>query len=65
MNYDDADPKDFQDQAAGFLYRRQDETRGRLDTGDYGAASVTPGYVERAVAEHFDGRLVRFAHHAC
>ncbi len=64
MNYDDADPKDFESQADGFLYRRQNETRGRLDPGGYGAAFVTPGYVERAVAEHFDGRLVRFAHHA-
>ena len=64
MNYDDADPKDFETQADGFLYRRQNETRGRLDPGGYGAAFVTPGYVERAVAEHFDGRLVRFTYHA-
>jgi SAM-dependent methyltransferase len=64
MNYDDADPAGFERQADGFLYRRQNETRGRLDTSEYGAAFVSAEYVERAVAEHFDGRLVRFAYHA-
>ena len=64
MNYDDADPEDFERQADGFLYRQQNETRGRLDTNDYGAAFVSEEYVERVVAEHFDGRLIRFAHHA-
>jgi SAM-dependent methyltransferase len=64
MNYDDADPEDFERQADGFLYRQQNETRGRLDTNVYGAAFVSEQYVEGVVAEHFDGRLVRIAHHA-
>ncbi len=64
MSYDDADPRDFEGQADGFLYRQSNETRGRLATNDYGAAFVSPEYVERAVAEHFDGRLVCFVHHA-
>lgn len=64
MSYDDADPEDFECQADGFLYRQQNETRGRLDTNEYGAAFVSEEFVERVVADHFDGRLVRFAHHA-
>lgn len=47
--------------ADGFLYRQQNETRGRLDTTHYGAAFVSEEYVRRAVAEHFDGRLVHSA----
>jgi SAM-dependent methyltransferase len=61
--YNDANPKDFEAPAEGFLYRRQNETRGRLDVGVYGAAFVTTEYVEHAVAEHFDGHLVSFAPH--
>jgi SAM-dependent methyltransferase len=64
MNYDDADPDYFEHQADGFLYGQQNETRGRLDTNQYGAAFVSKEYVERVVAEHFDGRLVRFVHRA-
>ncbi len=64
MNYNDADPDAFERPADGFLYAQQNETRGRLDTNDYGATFVSEQYVERVVAEHFDGRLVRFAHHA-
>lgn len=63
-NFHDADPKDFETQAEGFLYRRQNETRGRLDVQQYGAAYVSDAYVKGAVAEHFAGRLLTFAPHA-
>ncbi len=59
-NLHDANPQDFERQAEDFLYRRQNETRGRLDPRTYGAAFVSEAYVRRAVAEHFDGRLVSF-----
>lgn len=63
-NFDDADPKDFDAQAEGFLYRSQNETRGRLDPNLYGAAFVSTDYVQRAVAENFDGQIISFSPHA-
>jgi 2-polyprenyl-3-methyl-5-hydroxy-6-metoxy-1,4-benzoquinol methylase len=63
-NFDDCDPKDFEVQADGILYRNQNETRGRLDPTQYGAAFVSESYVQRVVAENFDGRMVGFFPHA-
>jgi SAM-dependent methyltransferase len=63
-NYADADPRDFETQADGFLYTQKNETRGRLDGAQYGAAFVTEDYVRRLVADAFDGRLVKFFPHA-
>jgi 2-polyprenyl-3-methyl-5-hydroxy-6-metoxy-1,4-benzoquinol methylase len=63
-NADDCDPKDFQRKTEGFFYREQNETRGRLDVDQYGAAFVSETYVRRAVSEHFAGRLLGFVPHA-
>ncbi len=63
-NFDDADEKDFQVQAEGFLYREQNETRGRLNVEHYGAAYVSKRYVDGVIAENFSGRLLKFVPHA-
>jgi 2-polyprenyl-3-methyl-5-hydroxy-6-metoxy-1,4-benzoquinol methylase len=63
-NINDADEKDFQAPADGFLYREQNETRGRLDVEHYGAAYVGENYVARVVSESFGGRLLSFSPHA-
>jgi 2-polyprenyl-3-methyl-5-hydroxy-6-metoxy-1,4-benzoquinol methylase len=63
-NYADADPDDFEQPVEGFLYRSENETRGRLDPAEYGAAFVTSKYVQRAVADNIDGRLIGTFPHA-
>lgn len=63
-NINDAGPKGFQAPADGFLYKEHNETRGRLNGEHYGAAYVSTGYVEQAVSENFEGRLLRFCPHA-
>jgi 2-polyprenyl-3-methyl-5-hydroxy-6-metoxy-1,4-benzoquinol methylase len=63
-NSQDCDPEDFQAKAEGFLYREENETRGRLSVAHYGAAFVSEKYVERAVSENFTGRLLRYSPHA-
>jgi 2-polyprenyl-3-methyl-5-hydroxy-6-metoxy-1,4-benzoquinol methylase len=52
----EADREGFQ---RGFLFHVQNETRGRLDSEQYGTASVSPEYVEQAAAANFDGRLLK------
>jgi 2-polyprenyl-3-methyl-5-hydroxy-6-metoxy-1,4-benzoquinol methylase len=47
--------------ADGFLYREQNETRGRLNPERYGTAYVSEQYVERAVSENSVGRLLTFS----
>ncbi len=63
-NVNDAGPEGFQAPADGFLYKEHNETRGRLNVEHYGAAYVSNAYVEQAVAENFEGRLLRFYPHA-
>ncbi len=62
-NFSDADERDFQIKAEGFLYREQNETRGRLDVEQYGAAYVSDAYVERVVSESSAGRLLKYRPH--
>jgi 2-polyprenyl-3-methyl-5-hydroxy-6-metoxy-1,4-benzoquinol methylase len=63
-NVNDADKKDVQAKAEGFLYREQNETRGRLNVKHYGTAYVNEQYVEQVVSENFAGRLLKFCPHA-
>jgi 2-polyprenyl-3-methyl-5-hydroxy-6-metoxy-1,4-benzoquinol methylase len=58
VNVSDADQNAFQAMADGFRYKEQNETRGRLSTGDYGMAYVSEEYVERVVSENFAGELL-------
>lgn len=63
-NIEHADASAFEVMADGFLYREVNETRGRLDVAQYGATYVDERFVQRAVAEHFAGRLLKFCPNA-
>lgn len=54
---DDADKEGFE---RGFLYRAQNETRGRLNGDQYGTASVSESFVQEMVSANFRGRLVAY-----
>jgi 2-polyprenyl-3-methyl-5-hydroxy-6-metoxy-1,4-benzoquinol methylase len=52
----DADREGFE---RGFLYRQQNETRGRLSGEQYGTASVSKAFVEEITSANFEGRLIK------
>ncbi len=64
QNINNADERDFEVVTDGFLYKKLNETRGRLDVDNYGATYVSEAYVERAVSASFGGRLLKFCPHA-
>ncbi len=59
VNVSEVAKEAFEAKAEGFLYREQNETRGRLSTDIYGMSYVSERFVERAVSEDFEGRLVK------
>jgi 2-polyprenyl-3-methyl-5-hydroxy-6-metoxy-1,4-benzoquinol methylase len=60
VNVAETDREAFRPKADGFLWREENETRGRLAAEEYGIAYVSNAFVERAVSESFPGRLLRY-----
>ncbi len=59
VNVNDVDRGTFELEAEGFLYRAENETRGRLPGEHYGVAYVSDKYVEQIVSANFAGRLLK------
>ncbi|HEX3668340.1 MAG TPA: methyltransferase domain-containing protein [Acidimicrobiia bacterium] len=59
VNVPDAARKGFRVEAEGFLFREQNETRGRLSADTYGTSYVSERFVERVISEGVEGRLVK------
>ncbi len=58
VNVSEEQRSSFETVEDGFSFSGTNETRGRLGAEHYGTAYVDEGYVRRAAAEHFAGRLV-------